>query len=124
MKRYAYLNRLEELLAGMPQRERQQALQYYEEYFKMAGAEQEEEVAARLGTPESLAERILQGQAESTARTGGGRARVLLAVLALLVVIGLTIGIGMLSKGWPPMTAQNAERAPSQAAALSDAEGQ
>lgn len=106
MKRYAYLSRLEELLADLPQHERRRILQYYEEYFKMAGPGQEEETAARLGSPETVAQQIRHEQEESAAQAGGIRGRILLAVLALLLVIALAVGISFLSEGWPPATMQ------------------
>ena len=49
MRKYAYLARLEELLAALPAQERQDALNYYEEYFDAAGSENEEQTAAELG---------------------------------------------------------------------------
>ena len=39
MKKYAYLARLEELLEALPAEERQDALNYYEEFFDASGAE-------------------------------------------------------------------------------------
>ena len=60
MKKYAYLSRLEELLADLPLNERQEVLARCEEAFAEAGAEQEEETAARLGAPEEAAARIQQ----------------------------------------------------------------
>ena len=39
MKKYAYLARLEELLEALPAEERQDALNYYEEFFDAAGAD-------------------------------------------------------------------------------------
>lgn len=106
MKRYAFLSRLEELLADLPQNERRQALQYYEEYFKRAGAGQEEETAARLGSPEAVAQQVREEWEASNVQADGIRGRVLLAVLALLLVIALAVGISFLSGGWPPSTMQ------------------
>ena len=62
MKKYAYLARLEELLAALPAQERQDALNYYEEYFDAAGNDQEEKTAEELGTPEEVARKILEGE--------------------------------------------------------------
>lgn len=62
MKKYAYLARLEELLAALPAQERQDALNYYEEYFDAAGNDQEEKTAEELGDPEEVARKILEGE--------------------------------------------------------------
>lgn len=62
MRKYAYLARLEELLAALPANERQEALNYYEEYFDAAGNEQEEKTAEELGDPAEVARKILEGE--------------------------------------------------------------
>lgn len=62
MRKYAYLARLEELLAALPAEERQDALNYYEEYFDAAGSEQEEKTAEALGDPTEVARKILEGE--------------------------------------------------------------
>lgn len=62
MRKYAYLARLEELLAALPAQERQDALNYYEEYFDAAGSENEEQTAAELGDPAEVARNILEGE--------------------------------------------------------------
>lgn len=62
MRKYAYLARLEELLAALPTQERQEALNYYEEYFDAAGSENEEQTAAELGDPAEVARNILEGE--------------------------------------------------------------
>lgn len=64
MNRREFMERLRQLLADVPHSEREEVLQYYEDYFADAGEEKEAEVLAGLGTPEQLAERIkadLQG---------------------------------------------------------------
>lgn len=62
MRKYAYLARLEELLAALPAQERQEALNYYEEYFDAAGNEKEEQTAQELGDPAEVARKILEGE--------------------------------------------------------------
>ena len=42
--------------------EREDAVQFYEEYFDEAGTENEQAVLAELGSPEALAEKILSGE--------------------------------------------------------------
>lgn len=60
MRKYAYLAQLEELLAALPPQERQDALNYYEEYFDAAGNENEEKTAKELGDPATVARKILE----------------------------------------------------------------
>ncbi len=72
MKKYAYLAKLEALLADLPEQEREDALTYYEEYIDAAGKEQEAQTIAALGSPEEVAQKILEGEgltAEPTAPT-------------------------------------------------------
>lgn len=87
MKKYAYLSRLEELLADLPLNERQEVLARCEEAFAEAGAEQEEETAARLGAPEEAAARIQQERDLDPKEHTGRR----LLVLLLLAVLALGI---------------------------------
>ena len=60
MKKYSYLARLEELLDALPAEERQDALNYYEEFFDASGAE--DSAAAGLEPPEEAARKILEGE--------------------------------------------------------------
>lgn len=62
MNRQTYLARLAQLLAPLPEQERQDALNYYEEYFDAAGPEAEEATAAELGDPAEAARKILEGE--------------------------------------------------------------
>lgn len=71
MTKYEYLAKLEQLLSAMPQQERRDALDYYAEYFDAAGPDHEDETAEKLGDPETVARKILEGEGltgeESTA---------------------------------------------------------
>lgn len=60
MNKETYMAQLKRLLGSIPEAEREEALQYYEDYFEDAGAENEEEVISQLGTPEKLAENIIR----------------------------------------------------------------
>lgn len=62
MNKQAYLAQLKELLAPLPEQERQDALNYYEEYFDVAGPEAEDATAAELGSPAEAARKILEGE--------------------------------------------------------------
>ena len=114
MKKYAYLSRLEELLADLPQSERQDALNYYEEYFEAAGADQEEETAQRLGTPEEVADKILHGEGGIPEHHNGGRI-LLLVVLAVLVLAVMAVGVLALARNRsePAAAAEPSSAAPS-----------
>ena len=61
MKRKEFLERLEQLLGVLPQEEREEALQFYTDYFDDAGMENEEIVIRELGSPEEVAAKIRAG---------------------------------------------------------------
>lgn len=61
MNRKEYMKRLEQLLLILPEEEREEALQYYYDYFDDAGIENEDKVIAELGTPEEVAAKIRAG---------------------------------------------------------------
>lgn len=61
MNRAEFMRRLTELLGDVPPQEREEAIQYYNDYFDDAGAENESGVIASLGTPEELAGAIKAG---------------------------------------------------------------
>lgn len=65
MNRAEYMKELAYLVQDVPDEEREEALQYYEDYFDDAGPENEAQVIAELGRPEKLAAIIREG-----ARTG------------------------------------------------------
>lgn len=58
MNRNEFMTKLELLLAGISREEREEALQYYTDYFEDAGAENETEVIRELGSPEKVAATI------------------------------------------------------------------
>ncbi len=55
MNRQEFLNELENLLKDLPSSDRQEAIQYYRDYFEDAGVENEEQVIRELGTPQRVA---------------------------------------------------------------------
>ena len=65
MNREEYMRRLEEALTDITPFEKEEALQYYNDYFDDAGLENEEEVMNSLGTPEKLAETIKKEQTDA-----------------------------------------------------------
>lgn len=58
MNKEEFLSQLETHLSGMPENEKQEALQYYRDYFEDAGKEKEKEILASLGSPAEVAENI------------------------------------------------------------------
>lgn len=64
MNRIDFMGRLALLLSDLPESEREEAIQYYNDYLNDAGVENEEEVLAELGTPEQLAASIKEGLRE------------------------------------------------------------
>ena len=61
MSRWEFMRQLEELLSDIAPAEREEALQYYNDYFNDAGRENEQEVIASLGTPVQVAQIVKDG---------------------------------------------------------------
>lgn len=70
MSRAEFMEKLKNLLADIPEAEREEALTYYEDYFDDAGEEKEEEVIASLGSPEKVASTIREGLKDPNAEEG------------------------------------------------------
>ena len=58
MNRNEFMTKLELLLADISSEEREEALQYYNDYFEDAGVEKEMDVIRELGSPEKIAATI------------------------------------------------------------------
>lgn len=58
MNRVDFMKQLESLLQNIPQAEKEEALQYYRDYFDDAGEENEQSVIEALGNPAKVAENI------------------------------------------------------------------
>lgn len=58
MNRVDFMNQLESLLQNIAPTEREEAIQYYNDYFDDAGKENEQEVIEALGNPARVAENI------------------------------------------------------------------
>lgn len=106
MTRQEYMQQLAALLAAMPEAERRDALDYYEEYFDAAGPEKEAQTIQELGSPQNVAEKIWEGTGaqfgtpmpDNSMPEQGSRRRkspvwIVLAVLAILSVV-LLVFIG------------------------------
>lgn len=61
MERKEYMDRLEQLLLVLPKEEREEALQYYTDYFDDAGVDNVDKVISDLGSPEEVAAKIRAG---------------------------------------------------------------
>lgn len=61
MNRVEFMKELEELLSDISEGEREEALQYYNDYLNDAGVENEEEVINSLGSPAKVAANIKAG---------------------------------------------------------------
>lgn len=61
MSRKEFIEQLQGLLLDISEEERQAALEYYDRYFEEAGDASEQEVAARLGSPQKVAADIKMG---------------------------------------------------------------
>lgn len=72
MNRLEFMEQLETLLSDITDSEREEALQYYNDYLNDAGVENEQEVLESLGTPERLAKVIKEGLNDSSANVESG----------------------------------------------------
>lgn len=55
MGKEEFLRELEYLLTDLPEEERQEALQYYQDYFEDAGPQREQDIISQLGSPAKVA---------------------------------------------------------------------
>lgn len=68
MTRQEYMQQLAALLAAMPEAERRDALDYYEEYFDAVGPEKEAQTIQELGSPGMWRKRYGRVPGHSSAR--------------------------------------------------------
>lgn len=68
MNRQEFMRQLEYLLRGIPENERADALAYYNDYFDEAGSENEYQVIQELGSPENVAQTILEDVQRETSQ--------------------------------------------------------
>lgn len=107
MKKYEYLSELEKRLSALPEDERRDALDYYEEYFDAAGTDNEDATAAELGDPAEAARKILEGEGltpdaspEEPSQTApaapeppkrGPKAKTMWLIFAVVIVVALLV---------------------------------
>ena len=60
MNRIEFMEELSGLLQDIPEEDRMDALNYYNDYFDDAGAENEKNVIAELESPEKVAAKIIE----------------------------------------------------------------
>ena len=65
MSRKEFMERLEKLLWNISESEREEALQYYNDYFDDAGEENEAKVIEELVSPEQVAQKIKAGLSDA-----------------------------------------------------------
>ena len=65
MKREEFMLKLESLLQDISKEEREEALQYYKDYFDDAGAENEDSIIKELGSPEKVAKTLKEDIGEN-----------------------------------------------------------
>ena len=70
MSRTEFMNQLKNLLWDIPEGEREEALNYYEDYFDDAGVENEAQIITSLGSPEKVAAIIKEGLKEEAKEQG------------------------------------------------------
>lgn len=58
MTRTGFMKQLQVLLSDISENEREEALQYYHDYFDDAGPEEEARILRELGSPEQVARKI------------------------------------------------------------------
>lgn len=115
MDRKQFMEKLSDLLRDLPEKDRQEALEYYNGYFDDAGPDQEWKLIQELGSPEKVAESIKAGfagdgdppavkdpprKAAGKKRGNTVRAVVILAVIVLVFAYPLLKGgLGMVLGG-------------------------
>ena len=109
MNRAEFMKKLDALLSDISPEEREEALQYYNDYFDDAGPEQEARILAELGSPEQVAWKIKAGLSgdDSAPRPSnlpsGKKERnlwKLLAIILLCILLApfvIPVGVGVLA---------------------------
>lgn len=81
MNRQEFMARLNQLLEGIPEEEKREALAYYTGYFEDAGVENEEEIIRELGSPEKVAKTIRMDFGVETSKEKDNTAAIVSVVL-------------------------------------------
>lgn len=95
MNRMEFMTQLAALLQDIPAEERRDAMQYYNDYFDDAGAENEQKVIEELESPQKVAEKIkadLGTVSPAPTPTPGKNDRTLKIILIILILlVGLPV---------------------------------
>ena len=100
MNKEQFLDELEKLLQDIDSIERDEALNYYRDYFEDAGSEHEQEVIDELGTPEKVAQTIKEGldineqENEEVIHYNERNTRILRGIIVVLLVLLILPTIG------------------------------
>ncbi len=104
MNKEEFLKRLEELLQDIDAIEREEALNYYRDYFEDAGVEHEQEIIHELESPEKVAQTIKEGLGIFEENTDCSNneihqyneknTRILKGIIALLIVLLILPTVG------------------------------
>lgn len=106
MNRREFIARLKEEISRLPQEEIEAAVEYYEEYFDEAGADKEQDVLERLGSPKKVASqikseyavRLFDEEEKPTVKKGLSAAwYVVLGICSAPVSIPLAVALGALA---------------------------
>ena len=105
MNRNEFLNELEKRLLYIPAEDRQDALEYYDEYISDMGLSDEDDVIEKLGTPKDVAHDIIDNctqkhiEKAKEEKTVKGKATVLwLSLLGILSLpLSLPLGIAVIT---------------------------
>lgn len=103
MNKQTFLKCLERKLKSIPREDREDALNYYREYFEEMGADEEQDVTVELGTPDSIAKNIIaectKKHVEKQRREGGIKNGATTFWLVLLGICGAPVALPMLLVG-------------------------
>ncbi len=72
MTKFEFLGDLSRLIADLPEEDREQAMEYYEDYFADAGPDREQEIIKEFKSPAYIAEQLREAAAQRLAEAGGG----------------------------------------------------
>ena len=64
MTKFEFLGDLSRLIADLPEEDREQAMEYYEDYFADAGPEKEQEIIKDFISPAYIAEQLREASAQ------------------------------------------------------------
>lgn len=106
MNRSEFMKKLEELLANISKEEREEALQYYNDYFEDAGPEHEADVIRELESPEKVAATIKADMndtdhAENKGKTSrkewcsGSPGKIAIVVVLCIICAPIVIPVGI-----------------------------